>query len=168
MPSKKIHYPETFNDSYERIFSYENRLNGRDDEFFDLFLELLYSKSSKITEAFNHLELREQKKLLKALLICLISVEGTKSVFPAVEHVAETYASIVDNVSAELYDHWLDSLVETVSVFDQSFNDDTEVAWRMALAPGITFMKYYYKNKSIFFDPGLLPDHHIELPDLHS
>ncbi len=38
MDAEKIYYTEKFNDSFERIFSHENKLkDGRDDDFFMFF-----------------------------------------------------------------------------------------------------------------------------------
>ena len=62
MKFKNTYYTEKFNDSYERIFSYENRLNGVDDDFFNVFLNIFLEKSEKIPRAFNNSGFRQQKK----------------------------------------------------------------------------------------------------------
>jgi len=41
------------------------------------------------------------------------------------------------------YDRWLDCLVDTVAEFDPECDTATELAWRWALAPGVTYMKLY-------------------------
>ena len=39
---------------------------------------------------------------------------------------------------------WLESLIETVQLFDSRFTEEIELAWRVVLAPGIAYMKFKY------------------------
>ena len=41
------------------------------------------------------------------------------------------------------YDRWLDALVTTVKEQDGDCDLATELAWRWALAPGLTYMKLF-------------------------
>ena len=36
--------------------------------------------------------------------------------------------------------------MEAVSEFDPEFNDEVELAWRLALTPGITYMKFMHQR----------------------
>ena len=48
------------------------------------------------------------------------------------------------DIKPELYDLWLDRLVQAVGEFDPMFDPEIEAAWRRLLQPGIEFMKSRY------------------------
>ena len=48
------------------------------------------------------------------------------------------------DIKPELYDLWLDRLVQAVREFDPKFDPEIETAWRRVLRPGIEFMKSRY------------------------
>lgn len=153
MESKNTYYTEKFNDSYERIFSYDKSSNGANDDFYNLFLQIFTAKSEKISIAFNNVELKQQQKMMKASLMYLINVAGSKSLLPAVEHIAEAHSDNGYNIQPELYDHWLESLIDSVRAFDPKFDEDVALSWHMTVAPGISFMKYFYDKDTIYPQP---------------
>lgn len=57
------------------------------------------------------------------------------------DRIARVHARL--GISAAHYDRWLDCLMATVAQFDPESDTATELAWRWALTPGITFMKLY-------------------------
>lgn len=50
------------------------------------------------------------------------------------------------DIHPELYDLWLECLIETVAEFDDGFRDEVELAWRLVLSPGIVYMKFKYTH----------------------
>jgi truncated hemoglobin YjbI len=46
-------------------------------------------------------------------------------------------------ISNAHYDRWLDALIKTVKEQDDDCDLATELAWRWALAPGLTYMKLF-------------------------
>ena len=60
------------------------------------------------------------------------------------DQIGAQHSKRVLNIEPQMYDDWLDSLVETVRAFDPKFYDDVELAWRMSMAAGIAFMRFHY------------------------
>jgi len=99
--------------------------------------------------------------MMKASLLDLINIEGSKSFFSSAEHIAESHSANGYNISPELYDYWLDSLMEVVLAFDRDFDEEVDLAWRMIMAPGISFMKYYYDKEMFFPKPEKQDGHDV-------
>ncbi len=100
---------------------------------------------------------------MKALLVYLINVDGSRSVFPALENIARTHVVNGYTITPEWYDHWLDSLILAVRYFDDKFDETVELAWRMIMAPGIAVMKYFYGKNS----PHPQSDNYADKPPGH-
>jgi hemoglobin-like flavoprotein len=60
------------------------------------------------------------------------------------ERLAKRHSRAEMDIKPELYDLWLDRLVQAVEEFDPMFNMEIEIAWRRLLQPGIDFMKSRY------------------------
>ena len=60
------------------------------------------------------------------------------------ERLAKLHSRAELDIKPELYDLWLDRLVQAVKEFDPMFDAETGAAWRRMLAPGIEFMKSRY------------------------
>jgi hypothetical protein len=60
------------------------------------------------------------------------------------ERLAKLHSRAEMDIKPELYDLWLDQLVQAVKEFDLMFAPETETAWRHVLQPGIEFMKSRY------------------------
>ena len=60
------------------------------------------------------------------------------------ERLAQLHSRAGLDIKPELYDLWLDKLVQTVSECDPLFDTETGTAWRRMLQPGIEFMKSRY------------------------
>jgi hypothetical protein len=61
-------------------------------------------------------------------------------------HVAMRHSSKERDIAPELYEEWLESLVETVREFDLEFTDEVELSWRVVLSPGIAYMKFRHDH----------------------
>jgi len=60
------------------------------------------------------------------------------------ERLARLHSRAELDIKPELYDLWLDRLVQAVEEFDPMFDLEIETAWRRLLQPGIEFMKSRY------------------------
>jgi hemoglobin-like flavoprotein len=60
------------------------------------------------------------------------------------ERLAKLHCRAELDIKPELYDLWLDRLVQAVKEFDPMFNPEIETAWRHVLQSGIEFMKSRY------------------------
>ena len=59
------------------------------------------------------------------------------------ERIAERHGPADLNISEGLYPLFLESLIETVRLYDPEFTHAVEHAWRASLAPGVTFMQRF-------------------------
>ena len=60
------------------------------------------------------------------------------------KETANAHSKASLNISPQLYDIWLNAIICTISEQDDQFDSQTKIAWRVALAPGIEFMKCHY------------------------
>lgn len=82
-----------------------------------------------------------QTVMLRKSFFHLAGFYVTNAPSSELERIARTHSRL--GISAAHYDRWLDCLIATVAEFDPECDAATELAWRWALAPGITFMKLY-------------------------
>lgn len=135
-----IDYVEVFNDSYQRVLL----PTKNNQDFFDAFYEFFFSASPLIGEKFKHTDMEHQKTMLRESFTYLMNFFVTKKSDDYMMKIAAIHSKAQRNIPLELYDIWLKSLIETVKKFDPKFDNDIELAWRIVLSPGITFMEFYY------------------------
>jgi len=128
---------ELFNDSLERC-------TGRPG-FLDRFYELFMASSEEVAAKFKHTDFRKQKKALRVSLYKMMLVrEGNAGADADLERLAHLHSRRQLDVRPELYELWLDRLIQAVREFDPVFSGETEKAWRNVMRPGIEFMKARY------------------------
>lgn len=72
---------------------------------------------------------------------------ATQNANDYLEAIAARHSHHDLGIGNELYDIWLDALVDTVKEFDPQFNNDIALSWRIILSPGITYMKYRHSTE---------------------
>jgi hemoglobin-like flavoprotein len=127
---------ELFNDSIERCSCRSDFLN----RFYTLFL----ASSDTVAKKFEHTDLRKQARVLKTSLYIMVSASGGPERTVHLERIAKLHSRAELDIKPELYDLWLDRLVQTVKEFDPMFDLKIDTAWRRVLQPGIEFMKSKY------------------------
>lgn len=127
---------ELFNDSIERC-------SGKPD-FLRRFYALFLASSDTVARKFEHTDLRKQARLLKTSLYILMLASGESERIAHLERLARLHSRTGLDIQPELYDLWLDRMVQAVSEFDPLFDAEIETAWRRVLQPGIDFMKSRY------------------------
>ena len=127
---------ELFNDSLERCSCRPDFLR----RFYTLFL----TSSATVAKKFEHTDLRKQARMLKESLYIMMAASGGSERTVHLEELAKLHSRAGADIKPELYDLWLDRLVQAVKEFDPMFNPETETAWRRVLQPGIEFMKSRY------------------------
>jgi hemoglobin-like flavoprotein len=127
---------ELFNDSIERCSCRPDFLR----RFYTLFL----ASSDTVAKKFEHTDLRRQARLLKTSLYILMLASGESERIVHLERLAKLHSRAELDIKPELYDLWLDRLVQAVKEFDPMFDPETETAWRHMLQPGTEFMKSRY------------------------
>ena len=127
---------ELFNDSMERCSSVPDFL-GR---FYTLFL----ASSDAVAKKFEHTNLKKQARMLKISLYVMMLASGDAERTAQLERLARRHGRADLDIQPELYDVWLDRLLQAVRESDPQFDASTEAAWRSVLQPGIDFMKSRY------------------------
>ena len=125
-----------FNDSLERASACG---------LLDLFYELFLASSTEIEEKFKHTEFNKQKRLLKtSLYLMMIAEEEYEGTNLYLERVAINHNKKHLNIRPELYDTWLECLIQAVSKTDPNYSPELEQIWRMMMQRGVAIMKSYY------------------------
>ncbi|OGA18867.1 MAG: hypothetical protein A3I63_09445 [Betaproteobacteria bacterium RIFCSPLOWO2_02_FULL_66_14] len=127
---------ELFNDSIERC--------SAQPEFLTRFYTLFLASSDAVARKFERTDLRRQARMLKtSLYIMMLASEQTERI-AHLSRLARLHSRSGLDISPELYDLWLDRLLQAVREFDPKFDAEIETAWRRLLLPGIDFMKSRY------------------------
>lgn len=127
---------ELFNDSIERCSSRP--------EFLTRFYTLFLSSSDTVAKKFERTDMRQQARMLKTSLYIMMMASSKSERVVHMERLARRHSRAELDIKPELYDLWLDRLVQAVKEFDPKFDLETETAWRRMLQPGIEFMKSRY------------------------
>jgi len=127
---------ELFNDSIERC--------SCRPEFLRRFYTLFLASSDTVAKKFKRTDLRKQARLLKTSLYIMMLASGESERIVHLKRLAKLHSRAELDIKPELYDLWLDRLVQAVKEFDPLFDAETESAWRRMLQPGIEFMKSRY------------------------
>lgn len=127
---------ELFNDSLERCLSKPGFL-GR---FYGLFL----ASSPVVAKKFEHTDMRKQRRMLRTSLYIMMLASGGSERAVHLERLAGLHSRAGRDIQPELYDLWLDRLLQATRECDPMFDSETETAWRRVLQPGIEFMKSRY------------------------
>ncbi len=133
-------YDDIFDESVARVLG-----NGAyNPEFIRDFYDVFLSVSPSIAEKFAHTDMSAQRTMLHDSLLLMMEFNRTRVPTARLKQLAEIHSRSGHDISPTFYDAWLDSLVTAVSRHDPNFNDEVELAWRIALAPGICFMRFAY------------------------
>ena len=111
------------------------------DHFYDKFL----TSSPKVRRKFTHTDFVVQKRALRASLHLMPLAAGDPD-GPGryLRDLAGRHSQTQLNIGAELYDLWLDSLLETVKECDPKFSPEVETAWEDVMMVGIQYMLKKY------------------------
>lgn len=135
-------YERLFDESYERV-----ALEVRDGQpFFEGFYHRFLVASPLVRHKFRNTDMVQQRTMLKKSFYSLLTFYASGSVDNVLERIAANHSRKGLDVSPFLYDLWLECLMDTVKRYDPLFDDDVELAWRLVLSPGITYMKFKYDH----------------------
>ncbi len=133
-------YDEIFADSMLRVLG-----NGAyNREFISDFYDIFLGTSPEVADKFKRTDMSAQRTMLHDSLQMMVDFNRTRVPTPSLEKLAEVHSRRGHDISPAFYDLWLDSLVAAVSRHDPEFDRDVELAWRIALSPGICFMRFAY------------------------
>lgn len=130
----ELDFNELFNDSYEYV-------QNNSEEFFDLFYNNFINSSPQVKEVFRNTNMANQKTMLKTAITHMVMFFTSKRASQYLITTATAHKNSYQ-ISTTLYEDFLNTLILTLESFDPNFNNQTAVAWRVTLAPGIEFMKH--------------------------
>ncbi len=137
-------YDQIFESSYARVIGAGTGITEKGSAFFSRFYEKFLAKSPEIEELFSRTDMDEQVSMLQKSFYAVTSMYVTRTVDDRLFKIAESHSVSGYNVRPPLYDLWLDAIIDTVREQDSEFDSDVELAWRLALSPGIVLMKHHY------------------------
>lgn len=133
-------YDAVFQASFERVLG-----NGAyNPDFIRDFYDDFLAASPIVRDKFAQTNMSAQRTMLHDSLLLLIEFNRTRSPDNRLLQLAQVHSRAERAIAPEFYDLWLASLVNAVARHDPQFGPDVDLAWRMALAPGICFMRFYY------------------------
>lgn len=135
---------EVFNNSYSRLFSRKSSFNVCDEEFFDYFYWHLINSSVKIEKAFADTDMESQKRMLRKSLVYAVNFSCAGNDVSYMRDIAKKHSKTGKDIDPNLYELWENSMLATIKKFDELYNDDVDLAWRLALSHVITYMKYMH------------------------
>lgn len=135
-------YLEFFMNSLYRVWGEP----GRQDDFVTRFYEVFTGKTPVIADHFSGTDMDRQKDMLAQSLHEIVEFSTTRVASERLRHVAMRHSSKERDIAPELYEEWLESLVETVRELDLEFTDEVELSWRVVLSPGIAYMKFRHDH----------------------
>lgn len=129
----------------KNVFMQSLRRCKEKEDFIDQFYRRFLGASDEIKQMFEHTNFAAQKfKLLKSLEIIVLAIEGIPEAVHQLNLRAISHSREHLNVKPELYDYWLESLLQTVVVCDHQYNQEVEHAWREAGSYAIKYMTDRY------------------------
>jgi hypothetical protein len=133
-------YLEIFTESYQRVVA----SSQGDKDFFAAFYDAFINDSAVAREKFRGVDMLKQKEHLRKSLDHMVYFSIDRQASDEMRRIARAHGRSGKDISPELYESWLDSLVNTVREYDPRFDDEVEIAWRVVLAPGISYMQLQY------------------------
>jgi len=127
-----------FDDSYHRLFGHSVTISAEATPFFATFYER-FLRDDDIRGLFATTNMVRQRAMLRKSLFQLVAYYVSHEPTNELQRIARVHAKI--GVTNEHYDLWLDALVATVAEHDPECDMATELAWRWAMTPGITYMR---------------------------
>ena len=133
-----VDYIQEFEASFARVTE-----PGRCDRFLDRFYERFVAADGVVAEKFRDTDLAHQKEMLRESLAEMFDFFLKHESNPYLITLARIHGVRGRDIPTRLYDVWLDTLVATVLECDPRATESVALAWRVVMAPGIEFMKFY-------------------------
>lgn len=116
-------------------------------EFFDKFYYSFIQKDDEVEEHFRSVKMSEQAYILKQALHEVVKFYEEQKPNEAMVKIARRHGISGLNIRPRLYSIWLATLIETAKEFDDQFDQDVELAWKMVLQPAITFVSHHFRTR---------------------
>ncbi len=137
-----MNYEEMFDHSYERVKN--TNVDGKN--FFTVFYENFIKMSPEIEQHFQNVDMKKQIRMMEKSFYSLFIFYATQNANDYLEATAKRHGKAELDISLNLFDAWMDAIIETVKQFDTRYSNDIGLSWRIVLSPGMTYMKYRYSD----------------------
>ncbi len=116
--------------------------NNNDIPFLELFYDIFISSHPDIKKLFVDINLKKQYGLLKiGLNMALLFIDGNDIIAKGVlDKIQISHNRSHLNIKPELYQFWINSLIETIKIKDNKFSDELESKWRQGLQKTVDFI----------------------------
>ncbi|WP_413559035.1 globin [Bdellovibrio sp. HCB209] len=114
-------------------------------DFIADFYQNFTAKGPHIVEKFKGTDMKRQIDTLKhGLQYIIMYSSGSKIAMTKVEDLGVTHDRNHRNITPDLYEAWVTSLIETVRKHDPQYSDELAMSWRNVLSYGIQRMQNMY------------------------
>lgn len=127
-----------FEASYERLFGRDLGGSEQADGFFVRFYEHFLS-SEDVAQRFADVDMAQQIRMLRRSFYLIAGFYITEEPSGELDRLAQSHREMA--ISPALFDRWADAVVATVREMDPECDEATELAWRWAIAPALTYFK---------------------------
>ncbi|BES70070.1 globin [Marinobacter nanhaiticus D15-8W] len=135
-------FEEIFDESYNRVLL----ATPENTEFFEAFYQRFLRSSPEVRQLFRNTDMAGQRRMLKKSFFSLVAFYASGAIDNVLRRIAYIHSARELNIKPYLYDLWLECLIDTVKAYDPECRDEVELAWRLILSPGITYMKFGYDH----------------------
>lgn len=133
-----VDYIQQYEESFARVTA-----RSLCDRFLEVFYQRFFASDPRVAEKFGAADMAHQKQMLHESLAEMADFALKRASNPYIVTLARIHGSRGRDIPEHLYDLWLDCLVETVLEIDPQASESVALAWRIVMAPGIEFMKFY-------------------------
>lgn len=118
--------------------------------FFEDFYETFQKSDPRIKAYFTDTDMSQQRRLLRhGISYMIMYAEENRTGELKVEKLGDSHSETQMNIKPELYDFWIQSLVETIRKHDSKSTPELESDWKQILNLGVNKMKdAYLLNKN--------------------
>jgi len=114
-------------------------------EFLSLFYAKFLAASPEVEQKFEGVDMRRQARMLMgSMRLILLASQGDQGAKAQLENVAAKHSKSQADIQPELYDLWIDTLIETVEEIDPEFTLGVKQAWRDMMNFGVRCLKGGY------------------------
>jgi hemoglobin-like flavoprotein len=116
-------------------------------DFLHDFYELFMAASGEVRQKFRNTDFPRQTRVLADSLFIMAVASESKDeaiAWKELDRLAERHSRAGLDIRPELYDVWLECLLNAARLHDPPFPPEVEAAWRQALGPGIEHLRSRY------------------------
>lgn len=114
-------------------------------EFLDHFYDGFINSSEDIRQFFRNTDMAKLKrKLSTTLRLITMAADNSPGADMYLEYLGKYHRDI--HVTEDLFDKWLDALIDSVRHCDPQYDDQLEQVWRDTINIGITHMRKAYAD----------------------